>query len=496
VSDFDYIVIALYAGLVLGIGLWTARGHTAPSDLLLGRRSVPGWAVLFSMIATELSAATFIGVPVAAYSGNWSYLQLAFGALLGKLALAHWVIPLYHKLKVVTIYEFLATAFGPHTRRASAVAFVCGRVLASGVRLFIAALAFSLVSEQSIEVTIVACGVLSIAYTRIGGIRSVIWTDVLQGAVFVFAACALLWSVTSVEGGVTAVFDWGTANGKTKIFQWTPLFTMSTSLGFGTALIGGFFLTLATHATDYDMVQRLLTTRSGRAGGRALAGSGLLNFPLSLMFLFIGTGIAYHYSQHATAVGYDITASDQILPLFALHELSAGARGLVFAGLLAAAMSSLDSAICAIATTWVIDIAPRSDDSESESGLAARLRRTSTVTGVSLIAAALAMSSYHTSLRADASGPNLVEFALSSMSILYGGLLGVFARGLLQSRPGNDRAAVWGLIAGSLIGLSLFLHPIVLGQTLIAWTYWIPIAATCSFAITAAPSMGTRSTTG
>lgn len=349
-SDFDYIVIALYAGLVLGIGLWAARGRTAPQDLLLGRRTVPGWAVLLSMIATELSAATFIGVPVAAYAGNWSYLQLAFGSLLGKLVLARWVIPLYHRLEVVTVYGFLESSFGPQTRRAAAAAFAAGRILASGVRLFIAALAFSLVSDQSLESTIVACGVLAIGYTRIGGIRSVIWTDALQGAVFVLAACALLWSVTNVDGGITAVFDWGTARGKTTIFQWTPLFTLSTSLGFGTALIGGFFLTLATHATDHDMVQRLLTTRSGGAGGRALVGSGLLNFPLSLMFLFVGTGIAY---QYASLPAYDITATDQILPTFALHELPAGARGLVFAGLLAAAMSSLDSAICAIATTWI-----------------------------------------------------------------------------------------------------------------------------------------------
>ncbi|MBW2295306.1 MAG: hypothetical protein JRG94_23805 [Deltaproteobacteria bacterium] len=304
VSDFDYIVIALYAGLVLGIGLWTARGRTAPQDLLLGDRSVPGWAVLLSMLATELSAATFIGVPVAAYSGNWSYLQLAFGALLGKLALARWVIPLYHRLEVVTVYGFLESSFGPQTRRAAAAAFAGGRILASGVRLFIAALAFSLVSEQSLETTIVACGVVSIAYTRVGGIRSVIWTDALQGAVFVLAVCALLWNVTNVDGGIGAVFDWGAARGKTTIFQWTPFFTMSTSLGFGTALIGGFFLTLATHATDHDMVQRLLTTRTGGAGARALAVSGLLNFPLTLMFLFVGTGIAHHY---AIAPGYEIT---------------------------------------------------------------------------------------------------------------------------------------------------------------------------------------------
>ena len=479
-SDFDYGVIALYAITVFSIGMWSARHRSSPQDLLLARRSLPVWAVLLSMVATELSAATFIGVPVAAYSGNWSYLQLAFGALLGKLALAYWVIPLYHRLQIVTVYGFLETAFGSQTRRASAMAFAAGRTLASGVRLFIAALAFSTVVDQSIELTIVLCGLVAVAYTRVGGIRSVIWTDVLQGGVFIVAAFALVYHVSDGLSGVGALLDWGASEKKTDVFQFAPFFTLGTSLGFGTAVLGGFFLTLATHATDHDMVQRLLTTKSGRGGGLALAWSGLLNFPLSLMFLFIGTGIAH---QYASPVSYDISATDQIMPLFALHELGPGLRGLVFAGLFAAAMSSLDSAICAIATTWVIDIAPDDAASADDAAQSSRLQRTSTMTGMALIAAALAMSWFHQSLQEDGALPSLVEFALSSMSILYGGLLGIFARGLLIARRGGDRAAVAGLIVGSGVGLLLFLHPALFGETLIAWTYWIPISAAFSFAI-------------
>ena len=487
-SDFDYAVIAAYAGLVLWIGLYSARRHTTSNDLLLGRRAVPGWAVLLSMVATELSAATFIGVPVAAYSGNWSYLQLAFGALLGKLVLARFVIPLYHRLQVVTVYGFLESSFGPGTRRAAAIAFAAGRLLASGVRLFIAALAFSLVSEQSVEVTIVICGVVATVYTRIGGIRSVIWTDVLQGAVFIVAACALVYSVSDGLTTAGTVLDWGAAGEKTTVFQWKPFFTLTTSLGFGTAVVGGFFLTLATHATDHDMVQRLLTTKTGRSGGLALAGSGLLNFPLTLLFLFIGMGIAHQYAQPP---GYDISATDQIMPLFALHELSDGVRGLVFAGLFAAAMSSLDSAICAIATTWVVDIRPDHEPAADDRALAKRLQRTSTVVGFALIGSALVMAIYHQRLQADGALPTLVEFALSSMSILYGGLLGIFARGVLIERPGWDRAAVMGLLAGSAVGLALFLHPAIFGETLIAWTYWIPISATCSFTVACIPGTNT-----
>lgn len=487
-SPADWGVMAIYAVAVIAIGLAAGRsGRRGTRDLLLGERRVPTWAVLLSMVATELSAATFVGVPVAAYLGNWSYLQLAFGALAGKLVLGAWIIPLYHRRGVVTVYEFLEAGAGPATRRAAAIAFVAGRMLASGVRLFIAALAFSLVTGLSIEGTIVACGGVALAYTAFGGIRSVIYTDALQGAVFVVAAVALVATVTTQAGGLPALWQWGAAEGRTDIFRFAPLFELRSSGAFGTAFVGGFFLTLATHATDHDMVQRLLAARSGRAGGRALMLSGLINFPLSALFLWIGTGLAYFYlAGEPTA----LPARDQIVAWFALHELPAGLRGLFFAGLFAAAMSSLDSAVCAIAATWLRDVAPASD--AATAGVdAARMRRISLLVGFGLIVAALFMSRVHGAQSEQSGAPSLVEFALSSMSILYGGLLGVFARGWLSKRPGRDGAGVSALAVGGLLGLLLFLHPSLLGETRLAWTYWIPLSATLSFATA---SLGSRRT--
>ena len=487
-SAFDYAVIAIYVIVVLWIGYASSRGHSSSSSLLLGDRSLPTWAVLCSMIATELSAATFIGVPHAGYSGSWSYLEFAFGALAGKGILAVLVIPLYHRLGIVTVYGLLQIHFGPGTRFASALAFVAGRILASGVRLFIAALAFSTVTQQPIEVAIVLCGAIAIAYTWMGGIRSVIWTDVLQGFVFILSALALLWVLDGrAPGGLAEIWSWGSTTARTEIFEFDPLFSLTSTLPFGTAFLGGFVLTLATHATDHDMVQRLLATRDGRSGGRALLASGLINFPLSLLFLFIGTGIAFAY---ATAPGYDISDSARILPLFALHELPPGVRGLVFAGLFAAAMSSLDSATCAIASTWVSDIAPRREDGPDldDRALTRQIRRISLIAGALLVGAALAMSSYHGHVQRSGGGLSLVEFALSSMTILYGGLLGVFARAILLRTPARDGLGVLGLAVGGGIGLLLFLHPLLLGETRIAWTWWIPISATASFAISAIPA--------
>lgn len=470
--------------MVVWIGVAARRGHESYADLLVGSRSVPMWAVLGSMVATELSAATFLGVPDAAYSGSWSYLELAFGALLGKLLLSWRIIPLYHRIGAVSIYQLLERRFGARAQRAAAVCFVGGRLLASGVRLFIAALALAIATGARVEAAIIVCGVVAGVYTRAGGIRSVIYTDVLQAAVFLAAAGGLLYGAADlVDGGLPAILEWGFEQEKTRIFVGPPWFSLADSRPFGTALFGGFFLTLATHGTDADMVQRLLAARDGRQGGAALFGSALLNFPITALFLVVGTGIA---CVHAGGLGIGDAEPGRVVPGFALTVLPAGLRGLVFAGLAAAAMSSLDSAICAIATTWCVDIAP-SRSSRSED-LAPRMRRTSAIVSALLIASALSMAMYHALLAENAAGGepplSLVEFALSAMSILYGGLLGVFGVAVVSRRAGSETSAVAGLAIGATVGLGLFLHPLILEHTWIAWTWWIPLAASLSAGVT------------
>ncbi len=490
----DTLVLAAYGLVVLGLGLYAARSHQQADDLLLGNRSMPAWAVLFSMVATELSAATFIGVPHAAYVGTWSYLQFAFGALAGKLVLGAFVIPLYHQKGLVTVYGLLDERFGPRARTLAALAFVIGRILASGVRLFIAALAFSAVTQLSLTTAIVLSALVAGLYTLVGGIRSVIWTDVVQGVVFVAAVlCVLVVLAVHPQGGLSNIATWAQAQGRMDIFTFSPALSLSSTQPFFVGLIGGFFLTLATHGTDHDMVQRLLTTSSGRAGGRALMGSALLNFPLTALFLFVGTGIAYVFQ---TPPAYDISDTARIFPVFAFNELPSGARGLLFAGLFAAAMSSFDSAVCAIATTLCSDVLPPSRDQQS---LVKRMRIASIACCAALALAAIAISKYHAALverqAADASF-SLVDLALSAMTILYGGLLGVFAVALLMKSRGNDASALAGIVAGSLTGALLFLHPLLreqLGGLEIAWPWWIPISASVAFTVTALRPCAPRS---
>jgi Na+/proline symporter len=314
-----------------------------------------------------------------------------------------------------------------------------------------------------------------------------VWTDVLQGFVFIAAALAVL-VVLAIHplGGLSEIARWGVAEGRMQVFHLSPVIALADGRAFAVGLLGGFFLTLATHGTDYDMVQRLLAARTGRAGGRALIGSALLNFPLTALFLFIGTGIAFAYRQPPA---YDISEASRILPLFALHELPAGARGLLFSGLFAAAMSSFDSAVCAIATTWSVDVLPETGD---ETRLLRRLRRASVACCAALLVTALAIARYHAATTEGsgvaATGFGLVGLALSAMTILYGGLLGVFALALLGKRRGSDGSAVAGLVAGGLVGAALFLHPLVVGDrggVSIAWAWWIPISAAVAFGVAA-----------
>jgi SSS family solute:Na+ symporter len=489
-TALDWLVIAGYAVIVLALGAVVKRGHDSAADLLVGSRSVPVWAVLCSMVSTELSAATFLGVPDAAYLGDWSYLEFAFGALLGKLAVSVSVIPLAHRLGATSLYEVLGWRFGPRAQRAASASFIGGRLLASGVRLFIASLALSVATGSSVEVAIVVCGIIAGLYTRAGGIRSVIYTDALQGAVFVAAAIALVVAaVSSVDGGLSSVLSWAAEHGRTRIFVGPPWFSLSDSRPFGTAIVGGFFLTLATHGTDADMVQRLLAARSGRLGGLALSGSALLNFPMTVLFLSVGTAIA---CLHAATAGAETVEAGRIVPTFTLAVLPAGLRGLVFAGLAAAAMSSLDSAICAIAAAWCVDVAPHPDRD-----LAKRMRSASGAVCALLILSALGMAFYHAMVTSNtSSGPtlNLVEFALSSMTILYGGLLGVFTVGVLTRDAGSEHSAIRGLVLGAIVGFALFLHPVLLDRTVLAWTWWIPLSATVSAAATFAGKSARRPT--
>lgn len=488
-------MISLYALSVLIVGIRASGGVGGGEDPLLARRNVPVGAVFASLVATELSAATFIGVPDSAIrNASWAYLQFAAGALLAKWLLARTLVPLYHSLKVVTVYGLIDGRFGREARRATAMTFIVGRVIASGVRLYIAALAFGIVSGIPLEVTIFLCAIIAGAYSMRGGIKSVIWTDVLQGGVLLCGAFivlgVLLWKI---DGGVVGLANWirDTGNAQVIFFptvggpegsRWGDL--LGNASLFPTALIGGFFLTLATHGTDHDMVQRLLTTRDSKGAGRALITSGVINLPLTALFLLLGTGIACLWQMQPP--GFDTSEDNRVFPLFVLHQIPSGLRGLVLAGLFAAAMSSLDSALCAISSTWTVDIRE-----VPEGGSRARSVRVGT--GVLVMVLAITACAFGWLEESEWSpAGDLVSLALSAMTIVYGGLLGVFLCAAFFPRRGNSGTAIGGLVVGGALGFGLFLQKMILGvdEPLIAWPWWIVITSSISLSICALGATG------
>lgn len=487
----DWVVIALYGVVVLAVGWFTGRGHQTQDDMFLGSRRIPAWAAFGSMVATEISAATFIAVPALGYSGahGWSYLQFGLGSLCARIFLVYFFLRVFYELGVVTVYQFLRRRFGRGVELGASWMFLIGRVVASGTRLFIAALAFATVTGRSMEESIVVAGGLAAAYTLVGGIRAVIWTDVIQGAVFVIAACAAVVVLGSAaEGGWSEIFEAASFEEKTTIFhvattplQGTSALDMIASI-FGqthplwVALLGGFFLTLATHGTDQDMVQRLLTTRNSDKGGAALVASGVAAIPVAAVFLMIGTGLWFYYQTGGGFTGaYSIADKDRIFPLFVLHEMPAGLRGLIFAGLFAAAMSSMDSALNSLATTWVVNV--RGDEHAS----LGTIRITTIVFAVTLNAAAIGCVRYRAVL--DGTEMTLIGIALGSMTVLYGGLLGAFLVGLLTPR-GSAASVLTGMLVSAAVGIGLMLQPAYLdGRVVIAWPWWIIIGTVVSFAI-------------
>ena len=488
--------MAAYAALVLWIGWRTGRGHQTTDELFLGGRRIPAWAAFLSMVATELSAATYIAVPAAAYGGDWAYLQFAFGALAGKVVLGVWFIRRYHAMGLVTVYGFLQQRFGRGVELLASWFFLVGRLFASGSRLFIGALAFATVTGQPMVPSILMAGLVAGIYTLSGGIKAVIWTDTLQGAVFIFAAVTALVVVLGETGGLGEVWTTAESADKTQVFHfpdlggptaaeiWDALLGnyITRASAFLVALFGGFFLTLASHGTDQDMVQRLLTTRTGNKGAMALIGSAITNFPLSALFLFLGTSLWVFYRPDSPDpwTAYDISDSGRIFPVFVLHEIPAGIRGLIFAGLFAAAMSSMDSALNSLATTWVVNIRRNAQVSPEE-----RLRmtrRATVVLGLLLIGAALGCVAWAQAMKA--SGFGLLDVALGSMTILYGGLLGAFLVGMMTER-GSQGSVMAGMLASGCLGLVLLFQPLYTdgAKVVVAWPWWIIIGTVVSFGI-------------
>jgi SSS family transporter len=470
-GGLDYGVLAAYFAVCAFVGWWTGRGQTEASEFFKGGGQMPTWAVCLSILASETSALTFCAVPGMAYAGNYTYFQFVVGNLAGRLLVAFLFIPAFYTAGVTSVYEFLGIRFGPATRGVASLLFVVTRVLASGVRLTVAAIIVQAVTGWNFKACVVAFTGVTVVYTVYGGIKSIIWTDVLQFFLFIGGAVLALLLILADVGGA----GFGRAlEGTAKMQVIDADLDLTKTYTLLTALICGPILTFATHGTDQDLVQRMLTCKGSRQGSRSVIYSGLISLPMILLFLFIGTSLYAFYFHHPGLRAGLPARQDQIFPHFIVHQLPIGVRGLVIAAVFAAAMSTTSSAIGALALVAVIDGVRRFRPGKHDPARDLRLSRIMTgVMGALLVGVAIGFEKVSKSL---------LDLGLEVMTYAYGALLGVFVLGRITRTRGSDR----GNVAAMLVSVAAVLavkFGVNREKVLIAWPWFTVIGFGVTFAL-------------
>jgi len=462
-SLIDLAVMAAYFVVIIGIGSWFARRQTDATDYFLGHRSLPWPAVMLSIVATETSALTVISVPGLAARGDFTFLQIAFGYLVGRIGVAAWLLPGYFRGEQDTAYARLEARFGTRTRRAASGIFMVVRALGDSVRVFATALPLSVVSGWPVWVSVLVVCVVTLVYTWRGGLAAVVWVDVLQLGLYVGTGVAAVVVAAGLAGGFGTAVGSAAAAGKLHVLDWQWSFSAPyTVLG---GLVGGALLSAASHGTDHLIVQRLLGTRSLRDARAALVGSGVLVILQFALFLLVGTMLWAAGADDGTG------ASDMLFPRFMMERLPPGISGLAIAGVLAAAMSTVASSLNALASATTHDFyAPLSGRRDSRHLLAAG--RWATLLWAAVLAGgALSFNSTDTPV---------VELALSIASITYGGLLGLFVLAGLSARVRQRDAILAVAVATGAMLVVVLGKPGPFAQ--LAWPWYVPLGLAITLA--------------
>ncbi|ASU78114.1 sodium:solute symporter [Actinopolyspora erythraea] len=431
----DLAVTGVYLVAMPALGVLLAGRQRGTGDYFLGGRDLPWWAVCLSVVATETSTLTVISVPTVAYLGSFTYLQLAIGYLVGRTVVAFVLLPRYYVGDLVSAYAFLGKRFGGGLQGTASVTFSVTRLLADGLRLFATAIPVKVVlASFGVTATywqiILGLSALTVVYTYFGGIRAVVWVDVMQLGVYVggsVAAGAILLAKLPADW-----FGRALAAGKFELFDMTaPVLTNQYS--FVTAVLGGAVFAMASHGADQLMVQRLLSCRTLADSQRAVITSGVLVLLQFALFLVIGSMLWTFYAG-AAPEQLGMSSGDALFPRFIVNQLPAGLSGLLIAGIIAAAMSTLSSSLNSLATSTVSDLYPRLTRRARDERGTLRLARGATV-GWALVFVAFA------SLFTSTDNP-VVEVGLGIASYTYGALLGAFLLGLLVERARQADAVV------------------------------------------------------
>src|SRR6202163_409193 len=467
------IVIAYLLG-VTALGMRFRRGQQNATDYFLGGRTAPWWALAFSIVATETSTLTIIGAPAISYGGNLTFLQLVFGYLIGRVLIVLLLLPGYFRGEFFTAYALIEKRFGERARAVAATTFLVTRAVAEGVRVSAIALVVSVVLGTSERLAVLVVIALTILYTFEGGMTAVIWTDVAQLLLYLSGSAVTFWVLLHrIPGGWTEVTQVASAAGhKLQAFDFS--FHWATKYTFWSGLIGGAFLTMASHGTDQTIVQRLLAARNEKDSRRALLTSGVIVLFQFTIFLLIGV-LLFVFAQHTPLLSAG-EGTDRILPLFLLREMPTGLAGLLLASIIAVAMSNASGSLNSLAASSVLDFSALRFGNRkpaNDAGFLQLSRRMTLFWGLVLMGFGLMTW-----------GP-VLEAGLTVAALPYGSLLGLFLLGTLNCRA-NSNGALAGMFAGLITVLCVW------RLTSIAFTWYFLIGSITTFLVGSLVSLLTR----
>ncbi len=449
----DTSIIFLFLIGLMGFGWWQSRLNKTTSDYFLGGKNIPWVVAMFSIVATETSVLTFISIPGIAYRGNWLFLQLAIGYILGRILVSLFLLPQYFKLGVTSIYEVLGKKFGPEIQKVASAVFLITRILADGIRFLATAVIVQVVTGWSLPASVLVIGGVTLVYSLLGGIRTIVWVDSFQFVLYLAGGLiTIFYILVNMEPSAGDAFSQLSEAGKLQILNFSGDFIHDPYL-FISAVIGGMFLSFSSHGADYMMVQRVLGTKDLESGRKAMIGSGLFVFLQFGIFLLAGS-LIYIY------IGGVELVKDREFSTFIIDHLPIGVKGLLLAGILSAAMSTLSSSINSLASSTITDWLKGEAD----------LRKSRIVSGIwatVLIGIALIF---------DEGDSAIVIMGLQIASFTYGGLLGLFLLSKLDYSF-SQISLIIGLISSCLV--VFFLKQIGL-----AWTWFIFLSVTTNIIVT------------
>ena len=449
----DLIIVIVYLILVAVLGIISGGKQKSIKDYFLGAEKIPWFAVSFSIIAAETSTLTFISIPGLAYLTNFNFLQLTFGYLIGRIAVAYLLLPKYYQGEISTVYTYLEKRFGKKTRTFASIIFLLTRVASDGVRLFAAAIPVYLLLNIEPEYAIIIISLIALIYTFTGGMKAIIYVDALQMFVYLGGAVLVIFFINNQLQyshqliditGKTSIINFGFENGLSGFFS-QPYTLIA-------GLIGGAFLSMASHGTDQLIVQRLLALNNLKKSQLAIISTGLIIIFQFALFLMIGFFLYKFY-------GPTNMKSDEVLPLYIINELPKGLSGIIIAGIFAAALSTLAGSISSLSSSTMIDLFLNNKTKNvlNEKSKLIYSRLFTVVWTLILIGSAFFFMNTKKAV---------VELALSISSFTFGGMLGTFLLGILNSKA-NENTAIISFI------ISIITVSIVILLKLVAWTWYV-----------------------